>query len=158
MRISSHDAAGMLREIERARLATARHSVDNGVVLMVWGLTFLLDMVAFDLSRPTGSPLAAVIFMLGFNGAVLWWRWRYTRRQPVRLRQIVTNRVIFLWSWYYVALIGLGVGGWAIVIGRFPPLWFTLLGALGALPLLAHGARLWRRARAGSTPSAENAR
>lgn len=140
------DAASMLREIERARLATAQQGADNGVVLIVWGLTFLLDMVAFDLSRLTGSPLAAVIFVIGFNGAMLGWRWWYARRQPIRLRHAITYRVIFLWSWFYVALIGLGVGGWAIFIGRFPPLWFTLLGVVGALPLLLKGLQMWRHA------------
>ncbi|HEY7973787.1 MAG TPA: hypothetical protein VID72_00455, partial [Ktedonobacterales bacterium] len=134
MRTSSNDAAAMLREVERARLATARQGADNGVVLIVWGVAFLLDMVAFDLSRLTGSPLAAVLFMVGFNGGMLVWREWYSRRLPVRLPHVVTYRVIFLWSWFYVALVGLGVGGWAIAIGHYPPLWFTLLGAIGALP------------------------
>ncbi len=159
MQTSSRNAAAMLRKIEQVRLATARHSADNGVVLIVWGMTFLLDLVAFDLSRLTGSPLAAIIFVTGFNAAVLLWRWWYIRRQPIRLRRVITNRVIFVWSWYYVALIGLGIGGWAIVLGAFPPLWFTLLGALGALPLLVSGVRLWRRAHAsGSRRHAAGAR
>ena len=138
----------MLREIERARLATAQRGADNGVVLIVWGLTFLLDMVTFDLSRLTGSPLAAIIFITVFNSAMLGWRWWYARRQPIRLRRILTYRIIYLWSWFYVALIGLGVGGWIIVFGRYPPLWFTLLGIVGAAPLLVAGARLWRQTHA----------
>lgn len=146
MHTSSRQAAEELRVIEQARIATARRSADNGVALMVLGLTFLLDMVAFDLSRPTGSPLPAVIFLCGFNSAIVGWLWWYMRRLPIRLRRIVTNRVVFLWSWFYVALVGLGVGAWVIVIGWYPPLWFTLLGVIGAAPLLLSGARLWRRA------------
>ena len=103
-------------------------------------------MVAFDLSRLTGSPLAAIVFMTVFNSGVVSWRWGYARRLPIRLRKTITNRAIFLWSWYYVVLIGLGVGAWVIFIGWYPPLWFTLLGLIGAAPLLLSGARLWRRA------------
>lgn len=148
MQTSSRQAAEELRVIEQARIATARRSADNGVALMVLGLTFLLDMVAFDLSRPTRSPLPAVIFLCGFNSAIVGWLWWYMRRLPIRLRRIVTSRVVFLWSWFYVALVGLGVGGWVIVIGWYPPLWFTLLGVIGAAPLLLSGARLWRHAHA----------
>lgn len=113
-----------------------RKGLDNGIVLLVWGLCFLLDMIGFDLSRLTGSPLAAVLWMSGINAIVVGWRIWYSRRCPVRLRQTLTNRVIFFWSWYYLALVLLGVGAWAIVIGSFPPGWFTLLGVAGALPLL----------------------
>lgn len=148
MQTSSRQAAEELRVIEQARIATARRSADNGVALMVLGLAFLLDMVAFDLSRPAGSPLPAVIFLCGFNSAIVGWLWWYMRRLPIRLRRIVTSRVVFLWSWFYVALVGLGVGGWVIVIGWYPPLWFTLLGVIGAAPLLLSGARLWRHAHA----------
>ncbi|HEX2347445.1 MAG TPA: hypothetical protein VHI51_03325 [Ktedonobacterales bacterium] len=150
MHTSSRQAAEELRAIEQARIATARRSADNGVALIVLGLTFLLDMVAFDLSRPTGSPLPAVIFLCGFNSAIVGWLWWYTRRLPIRLRRIVTSRVVFLWSWFYVALVGLGVGAWVIVIGWYPPLWFTLLGVIGAAPLLISGAQLWRRAHTGT--------
>ena len=160
MRVPSHQArsaAEALREIERVRVVAIQRSVDNGVVLLVWGLTFLLDMVAFDLSRLTGSPWPAVAFLFCFNGGMLAWRWWYTRRQPVRLRRLVTNRVIWAWAWFYVALIGAGVGGWAVFVGRFPPLWFTLLGVVGALPLLVSGAHLWRAAHA-RIPSAARRR
>ncbi|HEX8731795.1 MAG TPA: hypothetical protein VF725_07010 [Ktedonobacterales bacterium] len=153
MQSLSRQAVEQLHVIERARLATVRSSADNGVILMVWGLVFLLDMAAFDLSRVTGSPLAAVVFICAFNSAVVVWRWWYARRLPIRLRRVVTNRVIFLWSWFYVALVGLGVGGWAIVIGHFPPLWFTLLGLIGASPLVLSGVRLWRQARIETTPA-----
>lgn len=158
MQTSERRAAAQLQMIEQARLATAQRGMDNGVTLLVWGLTFLLDMIAFDLSRLTGSPLAAVIFICVLNSAMLGWRWWYARRLPVRLRRLITNRVIFLWSWYYVVLIGLGVGGWVVVIGWYPPFWFTLLGLVGALPLLVSGARLWRRAHAAGAPAAISSR
>ncbi|MFI5275844.1 MAG: hypothetical protein ACHQ1E_01120 [Ktedonobacterales bacterium] len=158
MHTSPPNAAEQLRVIERMRLATAQRSLDNGIVLIGWGLTFLIDMVAFDLSRLTGSPLAAIIFIAVFNSAFLVWRLRYARRLPIRLRQTITNRAIFLWSWYYIALVGLGVGVWVIVVGSYPPLWFTLLGLIGATPLLLSGAWLWRRAHAEQTPAAASPR
>ena len=58
-----------------------------------------------------------------------------------------TNRVIFFWSWYYVTLIGAGIGGWVMFVGAFPPGWFVLLGVLGALPLAVAGWLFSRRAR-----------
>lgn len=158
MQTSSPSAAEQLRVIERMRQATAQRSLDNGIVLIGWGLTFLIDMVAFDLSRLTGSPLAAIIFIAVFNSAFLVWRWRYARRLPIRLRKTITNRAIFLWSWYYIALVGLGVGVWVIVVGTYPPLWFTLLGVMGAAPLLLSGARLWRRAHTERRSSAASPR
>ncbi|MFI5273529.1 MAG: hypothetical protein ACHQ4H_10905 [Ktedonobacterales bacterium] len=140
------EAAEALRQIERGRAIAARHSADNGVVLLVWGSTFLLDMAGFDASRLTGSVVPGVIFICCLNALVVIWRLWYARRLPIRLARTLTNRVIFWWSWYYVALVGLGVGAWIVFIGPYPPLWLTLIGLLGAVPLWIGGARLWRQA------------
>lgn len=146
MKTNSCDIPEILGSVERAQVVVARYSENNGVILLVWGVTFLLDMVAFDVSRPLKSVYPGVIFMFCLNPAVLGWRFWYVQRLPVRPLRSITNKIIFLWSFYYVTLTLLGLVGWALLIGVYPPYWFSFLGVLGALPLLGYGWRLWRRA------------
>lgn len=147
METTREAAAAALREVERERVASARNSVDNGAVLLVWGTIFLLDMLGFELSRRLGPVWPGVAFMCAVNAAAAGWRLWYTRRLPIRLRCTLTNRVIFWWSWYYVALVGLGVGAWIVFVGPYPPLWLVLIGLLGALPLWIAGLRQRGRLR-----------
>ncbi|HEX6799989.1 MAG TPA: hypothetical protein VF116_19915 [Ktedonobacterales bacterium] len=147
METTREAAAAALREVERERVASARNSVDNGAVLLVWGTIFLLDMLGFELSRRLGPVWPGVAFMCAVNAAAAGWRLWYARRLPIRLRRTLTNRVIFWWSWYYVALVGLGVGAWIVFVGPYPPLWLTLIGLLGALPLWIAGLRQRGRLR-----------
>jgi hypothetical protein len=137
----AREAREALLVVERARTTAARHSLNNGALLLVWGDTFLLDMVAFDASRLVGTVWPAVAFVVVFNSAVVLWKVWYERRMPVRPLTIQFDRVIFWWAWYHAALVGLGVGAWAIFIGRFPPLWLTAIGLAGALPLYIAGIR-----------------
>ncbi|GCE24229.1 hypothetical protein [Dictyobacter kobayashii] len=146
METNPRQAADLLEQIEQASRMATRYSLDNGLVLLVWGMTFLLDMVGFDVSRVLGSVLPGLVFMCVLNVAMITWRVWYSRRLPIQLRRVLTNKIIYLWSFYYVTLIGLGVGAWIFLSGSFPPFWFTLLGILGALPLLVSGWRMRRRA------------
>lgn len=145
-----------LREVERGRVAAARNSVDNGTVLLVWGTVFLLDMLGFELSRHLGPVWPGVAFMGAVNALAVGWRLEYARRLPIRLRRAVMSRVIFWWSWYYVALVGLGVGVWIVFVGPYPPLWLALIGVLGALPLWIAGLRQRGWARAAVTGGARH--
>lgn len=171
MDATPREAVHALFAIERARDATTRSSLDNGTLLMVWGSAFLLDLLGFDVSRflalhlrpgdaasalagmvsraaPLSAPpalMAGVIWMTALNSAVLIWRVWYARRLPIRLPRTLANGVIFWWSWYYVALMAVGLGGWALWVGAYPMGWFTLLGLLGALPLWLAGLRQRRR-------------
>lgn len=147
METTREAAAAALREVERGRITSARNSVDNGTVLLVWGTVFLLDMLGFELSWHLGPVWPGVAFMCVVNAAAVGWRVWYARRLPIRLRRAVTSRVIFWWSWYYVALVGLGVGAWIVFVGPYPPLWLALIGLLGALPLWIAGLRQRGRAR-----------
>ena len=148
METTREAAAAALREVARGRVAAACHSVDNGAVLLVWGTVFLLDMLGFEVSRHLGPVWPGVVFMGAVNAAAVGWRLWYLRRLPIRLSRALTNRVIFCWSWYYVALVGLGVGAWIVFVGPYPPLWLALIGVLGALPLWIAGVRQRGRARA----------
>jgi hypothetical protein len=137
---------GALREIERAQVVVARHSEDNGVVLLVWGITILLDMIVFDVCYQQGykAPVPAVVFMCCLNPVVLGWRFWYVRHLPIQPLKVRTNKIIFYWSFYYMALTCVGAG--VFVIGVHPPFFWSLLGILVALPLLISGWRLWCRA------------
>lgn len=146
METTTHEAGEMLLTVERARAAATRYSLNNGIVLFVWAAAFQLDMIAFDACRLLGTVWPAVAFVVILNGAVVAWKMWYERRLPVRPRVVLFDRVIFWWAWYHAALVGLGVGGWAIFIGRYPPFWLTGIGVAGALPLFIVGIRQWWQA------------
>lgn len=147
MDATPREAVEALLRVRQSQRLAARYSVNNGVILLAWAAIHLLDMLAFEAGRFVHSILSAVVAVILINGSLLIWRIWYGRALPVHPLRALTNRVIFGWSWYYVALIGAGVGGWALLVGHFPPGWFTLLGALGALPLAVAGWLLSRQAR-----------
>jgi hypothetical protein len=122
--------------------------MDNGIILFVWAADFLCDMLIFEAGRASHSPFGAAIGVTLLNGAILAWRVWYAKRLPIRPLRSLANRVIFWWSWCYIALIGVGVDVWAVIIGSFPPGWFTLLDILGALLLAVAGYRLYKQAHA----------
>ena len=146
METTTREARGALAAVERARTTAARHSLNNGTLLLVWGGAFLADMVAFDASRLLGTVWPGVAFVVALNSGVVLWKVWYERRLLVRPLTILFNRVIFWWAWYHVALVGLGVGAWAIFVGRYPPFWLTGIGLVGALPLFVLGMRQRRQA------------
>jgi hypothetical protein len=141
METTPREAREALLLVEQAKITAARHSLNNGSLLIVWGDAFLLDMIAFDVGRMVGTVWLAVVFAVIFNSSVVLWKLWYERRLPVKPLSVMFNRVIFWWAWYHVALVGLGVGAWAVVIGHFPPFWFTGIGLAGALPLYVVGLR-----------------
>ncbi|MDQ2886701.1 MAG: hypothetical protein M3Y39_11525 [Chloroflexota bacterium] len=145
MRINSGGSPGALRAIEQARVVVNRYSENNGVVLLVWGATVFVDMAAFDVCRMlrSSTPFPAVVFLCCLNALTLGWRFWYTRHLPIQPLQSITKRVIFCWSFYYTLLAGLGGG--LFVLGAHLPFYWSLLGGLGALPLLISGWRLWWR-------------
>lgn len=147
MDATPREAVEALMRVRQSQRLAARYSTNNGVILLAWAAIHLLDMLAFEVGRAAHSIPGAVVAVILLNGALLIWRIRYGRALPVHPLRALTNRVIFLWSWYYVALIGAGVGGWAILVGAFPPGWFALLGVLGALPLAVAGWLLSKQAR-----------
>lgn len=148
METTSREAQEALLLVERAKSIAARHGANNGFLLIVWGAAFLVDMIAFDVSRLLGTVWPAVAFVVIFNASVVVWKLWYERRLPVQPLLVQFDRIIFWWAWYHVALVGLGVGAWAVVVGHFPPFWFTGIGLAGALPLYVAGLRQRRRARA----------
>jgi len=141
MEATPREAREALLLVEQAKITAARHSLNNGSLLIVWGDAFLLDMVAFDVGRLLGMVWPAVAFVVIFNSGVVLWKIWYEHRLPVKPLSVVFDRVIFWWAWYHAALVGLGVGAWAVFVGHFPPFWFTGIGLAGALPLYVVGLR-----------------
>ncbi len=105
-------------------------------------------MLVFQAGLIVHSVFGAVAGVIIINGLLLLWLIWYRRGFLIHPLRALTRRVIFRWSWYYVALIGVGVGGWAVFIGPFPAGWFVFLGVFGALPLAICGYRLYQEAHA----------
>ena len=148
MESTPREAAQALLQLRNGQRLAARYSSNNGVILLAWAAIHLLDMLVFEAGLIVHSILAAVVGVIVINGLLLLWLIWYRRRLPIQPLRARTRRVIFLWSWYYVVLIGAGVGGWAVFIGPFPAGWFIFLGVFGALPLAVCGYRLYQQARA----------
>ena len=147
METTPREAAQTLLQLRNSQRLAARYSSNNGVILLAWAAIHLLDMLVFQAGYIAHSVAGAVVGVIFINGSLLLWLIWYRRRLPIHPLRALTQRVIFLWSWYYVALIGVGVGGWAVFIGPFPPGWFVFLGVFGALPLAVCGYGLRQQAR-----------
>jgi len=147
MEATPREAVEALLRVRQSERMAARYSTNNGVILLAWAAIHLLDMLAFEAGRVAHTILGAVVAVVLINGSLLIWRIWYGRALPIHPLRALTNRVIFFWSWYYVTLIGAGIGGWVMFVGAFPPGWFVLLGVLGALPLAVAGWLFSRRAR-----------
>lgn len=148
MNTTPREAAQALLQLRDSQRLAARYSSNNGAILLAWAAIHLLDMLVFQVGLIAHSVLSAVAGVIVINGLLLLWLIWYRRGLPIHPLRALTRRVIFLWSWYYVALIGVGVGVWAVFIGPFPPGWFVLLGVFVALPLAVCGYRLYQQAHA----------
>ena len=148
METTPREAAQTLLQLRNSQRLAARYSSNNGVILLAWAAIHLLDMLVFQAGLIAHSVVGAVVGVIIVNGSLLLWLIWYRRGLPIYPLRALTRRVIFLWSWYYVALIGVGVGGWAVFIGPFPRGWFVFLGVIGALPLAVCGYRLRQQAHA----------
>jgi len=146
METTPREAAQALLQLRNSQRLAARHSSNNGVILLAWAAIHLLDMLVFQVGLIAHSVFSAVAGVIAINGLLLFWLIWYRRGLPIHPLRVHTRRVIFLWSWYYVALIGVGVGVWAVFIGPFPAGWFVFLGVFGALPLAMCGYRLHQQA------------
>jgi hypothetical protein len=146
METTPREAAQALLQLRDSQRLAACYSSNNGVILLAWAAIHLLDMLVFQAGLIAHSVLSAVAGVIVINGLLLLWLIRYRRGLPIHPLRARTWRVIFLWSWYYVALIGVGVGAWSVFIGPFPPGWFVFLGVFGAMPLAVCGYRLYQQA------------
>ena len=111
MESTPREAAQALLQLRNSQRLAARYSSNNGVILLAWAAIHLLDMLVFEAGLIAHSVLAAVVGVIAINGMLLLWLIWYRRRLPIQPLRAHTRRIIFLWSWYYVVLIGAGVGG-----------------------------------------------
>jgi hypothetical protein len=146
MRQTPRDATLVLLSLQQSQNLCRRYSSNNGVILLVWAASFVVDMVGFDMGRWLHSYLFGPLAITIINSLVLGWRIWYARQLPIRPRCPLTNRAIFLWGCYITALLVGGLVGWGLLFATYPPCWFTLLGLLGTLPLAIRGMQLFRLA------------
>jgi hypothetical protein len=117
METTPREAAQALVQLRNSQRLAARYSSNNGVILLAWAAIHLLDMLVFQAGLIAHSVTGAVVGVVVINGLLMLWLVWYRRRLPIHPLRVLTGRVIVLWSWYYMALIGVGVGGWVVFIG-----------------------------------------
>ncbi len=140
MQIEPQEALERLRLVQQAQARVERHSVNNGVTLLLWGGLIIIGLALFDLfSGPVAGGLWGAIAALGAVVTA-----RYAARQPVQPRRTkgLVVLLVTLLVYYPIILIG-GIR----LFPQHPPLLFTTIGVLTALPLLIAGGRLWVRAQ-----------
>src|SRR5262249_39599230 len=127
---TSRDARESLDSIAQAESVAKRHSTDNGVFYLVWGVGIVLGLALFDVfSGELATALWVVVAVM-----LTLWTTLYMRRQPVRVKFF--NHFIW-WGFYYAAVLIAG-------IRLFPTRPFGLFSAIGliaAAPILLIGLR-----------------
>src|SRR5690242_3891153 len=127
---SARDAQDSLDAIGQAQTSARRHSTDNGVFYLAWGVGIIVGLALFDIfSGPVATGIWAAI-----AASLTVWTAAYMRRQPVRVRSF--NHFIW-WGFYYAAIL---VGGILLFPSR-PTGLFTIIGVLAAAPVLLIGLR-----------------
>jgi hypothetical protein len=139
MSIEPQEAQQHLRIVQQAQARAEHHSVNNGVVLMLWGVLIIFGLALFDLfSGPVATGLWAALAALGTIATG-----RYASRLPVQPQRTkgMVVLLVTLVIYYPIMLIG------GILLFGHKPFLFTTIGVLTALPLLIAGGRLWVRSR-----------
>ena len=151
MNVDPRQAEESLRTIEQARQVASRHSLNNGVILLVWGAVVVLCLISFDVfplvfsSIAIGAAVAAVVTGIA-AGLTGFWTARYGQSLPVHPLRMEHPRIVVLWAFYYVIVLFGGIFGALLLLHRFPPFMFTVLGLVAAAPLLIKGGLMWRSA------------
>lgn len=140
MAIERDEARQHLEIIGHAQRRAVRHSINNGVVLILWGGLIALGLSLFDhFSGPVATGLWGALAVVGTVITA-----RYGARLPVRARRwggpMFWTMLVVMAIYYPILLLG----GIALFPQRTPWL-FTAVGLLTALPLVVVGALLWRR-------------
>jgi hypothetical protein len=144
MEVDPREAANSLKLIDQAEQVAARHSHNNGVIQLAWGVVVLFALPLYDLLP--SAVASSVFFIIVILVAV--WTILYARRiliQPRKWRY--SGPFLFLWwgIYYAVVLVG-GIYGLQWLFHGRPPFMFTAIAIVAAAPLLYVGLRLWRQA------------
>ncbi len=144
MDVDPKEAAESLKLIEQAQQVVSRHSHNNGVIPLVWGIVILLALPMYDILPP---PIASIAFFI-IVGLTAFWNVMYAMRIPVQpWKWKYKGPFLFLWwgLYYAIVLIG-GVSGLQWLFHGKPPFMFTIIAVVAAAPLLYIGWRLWQEA------------
>ncbi len=145
MEVDPKEAAESLKVIEQAQQVVSRHSHNNGVIPLVWGIVVLFALPLYDL---LSSSIASIVFCIIVSLTVIW-NVLYALRIPIQPRQWkYKGPFLFLWwgIYYVVVLIG-GIYGLQWFFHGRPPFMFTTIAFFAAAPLLYVGLRLWWQAQ-----------
>ncbi len=138
MEMKQHEAREQLQIVQQAQRATQRNSIENGVLLIVWGILIAIGLALFDVfSGPVATGIWVALAALGTVGTA-----RYAARFRVVPRRPRTPwfLLVILALYYPVVLIG-GI----TLFPHHPRFLFTAIGLLTALPLILAGLWQWRR-------------
>jgi len=134
-------AAEALREARRAEAAVRRHSVNSGVIPLLWGLLILVTLPLFDLVPPLAAGIVLAAGSVLASLATMWLARRSGAVRPSRRAVAEYTRLIGGWGVYYAVLI-LAWGIWL----HFPRS-ALLVAPLAAAPLIVGGTVMWLRGR-----------
>ncbi len=132
MSIERHEAEEQLRLVQRAQKAAERNSIENGVVLIIWGILIAVGLALFDVfSGPVATGVWAALAVVGTLVMV-----RYASRFRVLPRRLRSPWIFLaILCLYYPAIL---VGG-ILLFPSHPHFLFTTIGLLTALPLVVVG-------------------
>ena len=164
MEPSVEEARDALQQIARAERAADRHSVNNGLLTLIWGGAVFLFVTAFGFLPRLLTPenivrfstqanpwKVAAIFALGVSipiVATAAWSSFYRKRLPVKAPDSEYRRFWTKWGLYHMVLIFGYFLGAPLLFHRTPSLGdCAVLGLIDAAPLLYTGIRQWRQAR-----------
>jgi hypothetical protein len=132
-----------LEAIQDAARRVRRHSLNNGVIPLVWGTIVLVGLPLFDFL----PGVAAALAMAGLSALGGVWTGGYASRlaavkpSGAALREYVG--LMLGWTVYYAILMIVWSG---LLVGHLAHAW-TPLASLAAAPLLLGGWWMWRRSR-----------
>jgi hypothetical protein len=137
-----NNAQESLEIIHQAEISVQRHSLDNGVYLIGWGIIIALALTTFDIFPPQiASAVMTGILFLGSILTVL-----YARQVKVQIRYPKFVPVMALSMGIYYPIILLG----GIALFRHTPHLFLWIASLTAAPLVIAGILRWRHVRKGA--------
>src|SRR5258706_5617894 len=130
MDVDPKEAAEALKVIEQAQQVVSRHSHNNGVIPLVWGIVILLALPMYDILPP---PIASIAFFI-IVGLTAFWNVMYAMRIPVQpWKWKYKGPFLFLWwgLYYAIVLIG-GVSGLRWPFHCKPPFLFNIITVCAA--------------------------
>ncbi len=95
MEVDPKEAAESLKVIEQAQQVVSRHSHNNGVIPLVWGIVVLFALPLYDL---LSSSIASIVFCIIVSMTVFW-NVLYALRIPITSLLLVMEHRAIIHAW-----------------------------------------------------------